>query len=68
MVWPARAQVCRLHHCKVPRLALLKQNRNIKVHDDADLYLVDMHAHFVEGRSDVGYASVLSEEEVMRNA
>lgn len=49
MVWPARAQICRLHHCKVPRIDLLAKNPQIKVHDDADLYLVDMHDHFVGG-------------------
>ncbi len=53
MVWPARAQVCKLHHCKVARMDLLAANPTIHVHDDADLLLVDMHAHFVEGCTDV---------------
>ncbi|WP_251211875.1 YkgJ family cysteine cluster protein [Adlercreutzia murintestinalis] len=53
LVWPARAQVCKLHHCKVARLDLLAENPDIHVHDDADLLLVDMHEHFVNGCCEV---------------
>ncbi len=53
MVWPARSQTCKLHHCKMARVDLLAENPAIKVHDEADLLLVDMHAHFVCGDNEV---------------
>ena len=53
MVWPARSQTCKLHHCKMARVYLLAENPAIKVHDEADLLLVDMHAHFVCGDNEV---------------
>ncbi|WP_165253376.1 YkgJ family cysteine cluster protein [Adlercreutzia sp. ZJ304] len=53
MVWQVRSQTCKLHHCKVARIDLLRKNPNIRVHDDSELYLVDMHAHFICGDSEV---------------
>lgn len=53
MIWPARSQTCKLHHCKVARMDLLAKNPEIEVHPDSELYLVDMHAHFVCGDSRV---------------
>lgn len=53
MVWAARSQTCKLHHCKVARVDLLAKNPDIRVHDDAELYLVDMHAHFICGDNEV---------------
>ena len=54
MVWEARPQVCRLHHCQVPRHEVLRQNPAIKLPDY--LPLLDLHAEFVEGVS--GYVAV----------
>lgn len=47
MVWEARPQVCRLHHCQVPRRAVLQQNLAITVPER--LPLLDLHAEFIEG-------------------
>lgn len=54
MVWEARPQVCRLHHCQVPRHEVLRQNPGIVLPDY--LPLLDLHAEFVEGVS--GYVAV----------
>lgn len=48
MVWEARAQVCRLHNCHVPRFEILRQNPSIHVPDD--IPLVDLHECFINGR------------------
>lgn len=45
MVWEARAQVCRLYNCHVPRLEILRQNPNIHVPED--IPWVDMHECFI---------------------
>lgn len=45
MVWPARAQICRLHHCKVPRRWILAEHPEIHVEDD--VMLVNMHEEFI---------------------
>ena len=47
MVWEARPQVCRLHHCQVPRREVLRQNPAIVVPER--LALLDLHAEFIEG-------------------
>ena len=47
MVWEARAQVCRLHNCHVPRFEILLRNPSITV--PSDLPLVDMHECFING-------------------
>lgn len=47
MVWPARAQVCRLHNCHVPRFEILLRNPSITV--PSDLPLVDLHECFIKG-------------------
>lgn len=54
MIWEARPQVCRLHHCQVPRYEVLRQNPSITLPDY--LPLLDLHAEFVEGVS--GYVAV----------
>lgn len=48
MVWPARAQVCRLHNCHVSRIEILRRNPSIHVPDD--IPLVDLHECFINGR------------------
>ena len=47
MVWEARAQVCRLHNCHVPRFEILLRNPSITV--PSDLPLVDLHECFING-------------------
>ena len=47
MVWEARAQVCRLHNCHVPRFEILLRNPSITV--PSDLPLVDLHECFIDG-------------------
>lgn len=47
MVWDARAQVCRLHNCHVPRFEILLRNPSITV--PSDLPLVDLHECFING-------------------
>ena len=46
LIWEARPQVCRLPNCHIPRHRILQMDPSIKV--DEDLWLVDMHALFVE--------------------
>ncbi|HIS40328.1 MAG TPA: YkgJ family cysteine cluster protein [Candidatus Aphodovivens avistercoris] len=48
MVWPVRAQVCRLHNCHVSRIEILRRNPSIHVPDD--IPLVDLHECFINGR------------------
>lgn len=45
MIWEARPQVCRLHHCQVSRFEILEQNPSIKVPED--LYLIDLNECFL---------------------
>lgn len=48
MVWPVRAQVCRLHNCHVSRIEILR--RNSSIHVPEDIPLVDLHECFINGR------------------
>lgn len=48
MVWPVRAQVCRLHNCHVSRIEILRRNPNIHVPED--IPLVDLHECFINDR------------------
>lgn len=48
MVWPVRAQVCRLHNCHVSRIEILRRNPDIHVPED--IPLVDLHECFINGR------------------
>lgn len=48
MVWPVRAQVCRLHNCHVSRIEILR--RNPAIHVPEDIPLVDLHECFINGR------------------
>lgn len=54
MIWEVRPQVCRLHHCQVPRFEVLRQNPSITL--PSHLPLLDLHVEFVEGAS--GYVAV----------
>lgn len=47
MVWPVRAQVCRLHNCHVSRIEILR--RNPSIHVPEDIPLVDLHECFING-------------------
>ena len=47
MIWEARPQICRLHHCKVPRVEVLRQNPDIQV--DYDKPMVDLYDVFFNG-------------------
>ncbi|MDO4183209.1 MAG: YkgJ family cysteine cluster protein [Coriobacteriia bacterium] len=49
MIWEARPQVCRLHHCKVPRKTILEQNPSIQVPED--MPLIDVYDTFFYGDS-----------------
>ena len=48
-IWEARPQPCQLHHCRVPRTEVLRQNPDIKVPED--LMLVNLHEEFVAGHT-----------------
>lgn len=48
MVWEARSQTCKLHHCKVSRNDLLKINPDLVIDDDKPL--LDMHDAFILGQ------------------
>lgn len=45
MIWEARPQVCRLHHCRVPRYQILQDNPEIEVEED--LHLICLRETFV---------------------
>lgn len=47
MVWPVRAQTCRLHHCHKARLQILGEHPEITREDDRPW--LDMHAAWLEG-------------------
>lgn len=51
LIWHARPQVCRLHHCRVPRTQVLEDNPHVKV--PAKLHLICLRETFLphtEGR------------------
>lgn len=45
MIWPARAQICQLYHCRIPRNRILCDHPEVRVHEET--VLVDMHAEFI---------------------
>lgn len=47
MVWEARPQICRLHHCRVPRWRVVELNPQLRI--PADPPLIDLHACFIDG-------------------
>ena len=51
LIWQARPQVCRLHHCRVPRFQILEDHPEVKV--PAKLHLICLRETFLphtEGR------------------
>lgn len=47
MVWEARPQTCRLHHCHVPRWRVVELNPQLRIPEDPPL--IDLHDCFIEG-------------------
>lgn len=47
MIWEARPQICRLHHCRIPRREVVRQNPHLRIPEDPPL--IDLHACFLEG-------------------
>ena len=45
LIWQARPQVCRLHHCRVPRTQVLEDNPHVKV--PAKLHLICLRETFL---------------------
>lgn len=45
MIWQARPQVCRLHHCQVPRSKILEDHPDVQV--PAKLHLVCLRETFL---------------------
>lgn len=45
MIWPVRAQICQLYHCRVPRSRILRDHPEVRVHEDTRL--VNMHEEFI---------------------
>lgn len=47
MIWEARPQICRLHHCRVPRREVMRLNPHLSIPDDPPL--IDLHECFLNG-------------------
>lgn len=47
LVWEARPQICRLHHCRVPRHRVVQLNPQLCI--PADPPLIDLHECFLNG-------------------
>ncbi len=47
MIWSARPQVCRLHHCRIPRIQILEEHPEIQVPEN--LHLICLRETFVPG-------------------
>ena len=47
MIWEARPQLCRLHHCQVSRFDVVKANPGLMINED--LWMVDLYDVFLHG-------------------